>query len=427
MNKRLSIGVVLFLSVLLTGLSVQAQQPLDEAAARARVEEALFASEEAADRANEAVDRAFDLLGLFEAIGFFVTILAGAAGLFGFTRLGQAREALDESRENIEHEVAEIRQRFEEVLAERESELAELRKHLESAAMRDRQATSNALLANALMPIGERQYRAQDYEGALNTYQRALELDPESPVVHQRIAYVYTHNGALDNARKHYEMAIKRERDFAPALAGLGFVYRRLGENMDEGIDRDLMYNQAEKYLLEAMRLSPRLVDDDGESWWGVLGGLYKRREEIDRAIGAYEKATVVTPESSYGFGNLAYLYMRKGNYDDMLKMYEKMERIAAREAVAEQGNYWGYADLIVSRYALGKSEQAKADLPALLAIAPPNSPYMLDALISTLEQLTEVLTEDKVPAIQEATTEVRAFRELQKSDATIKLKKVTL
>lgn len=370
------------------------------------------------DEARNAVEMAYNLLGLFEALSLAVTVGGVVLTAFGLTRFTTARNELTETRKRVEEEIKTYRERIESEITARETELKALRDELQAASRRDRESTSKALLASALIPLGERQYRASDYTGALNTYNRAVELDPDNPVVNQRLAYVYTHSGELDQARVHYERAIAREHDFAPALAGLGFVYRRLGERVerelnrlnkssnsyrDKQIERDLLMNRAEDLLLQALRISPRLVDDDGESWWGVLGGLYKRRGQIDQAIDAYQNATQVTPQSSYGFGNLALLYMKQHRREEMIRTYQRVEQIASKEADAEQGNFWGYADLITSSFAVGKIEQARAALPIAISIAPIDSPYMLEGLVETLRELSSVLETDQDAPIRAA------------------------
>lgn len=367
--------------------------------------------------AQSAVDLAFDLLGIFEALSLAVTVGGVTLGVVGLRRFNNAQEELAKTRQEVIEEFQAYRERFERQIEEREAELKVLRQELEQSSQKQREDTSNALLAQALLPLGERQYKFSDIKGALNTYNRALELDPLNPIVNQRLGYVYTQSGELDKAKHHYEQVIEREKDFPQALAGLGFVYRRLGDAVDKElqalpkddeertkmqIERDRHYNQAENLLLRALDLSPSLIDDDGESWWGVMGGLYKRRDQIDQAIDAYSKATKVTPESSYGLSNLALLYMKKNDRERMFATYERVERIARREAESEQGNFWGYADYIVSSYAIGKDKQARDALTTAIEIAP-DSPYMLEGLVGTLEDLREALEERSVPPIDEA------------------------
>jgi tetratricopeptide (TPR) repeat protein len=174
-------------------------------------------------------------------------------------------------------------------------------------------------------------------------------------------------------------------------------------ELIQKRLERNQLLTNAESYLQRALQISPKLVDDDGESWWGVLGGLYKRRGQIDEAIKAYHQATVVTPQSSYGYGNLAQLYMKQGEVEKMLETFEHVEQIAYKEADAESGNFWGYSDLVVSSYAIGKHEQARRALPVAMSIASPDSPYMLEGLVETLREIVEKVEKEKRPHIREA------------------------
>ncbi len=371
------------------------------AAATAMAVEA--SAQETFDRATSATDIAFNLLGLFEAFSVIITIVGVALSAFGFQRLLSAQGDLTAARDEVQAQLKESREQFNDEFSKQRHDLETLQGELEQAAEQRGETTERALLAQAYIPLGERQYKAQDYSGAISTYQTALELDPNNPVIHYRLGYVYTQQGDLVQARYHYETAQSLAESFAPALAGLGYVIRRIGEKMDDGIKKKEVMNQAEKLLLRAMELSPKLVDDDGESWWGILGGLYRRRGQIDDAIYAYKQATIVTPQSSYGFGNLALLYMQKNQREEMLTTYAEVEKLAAAESAADVNNYWGHADLVVSRYALGKSELAAEVLERAIQIAPLESPYMLEGLQGTLEDLTKVLHNDKVPAIKEA------------------------
>lgn len=368
-----------------------------------RASDASETAQQASENVNNKTDEAFNLLGLFEAFSVILAVVATALSVFGFNRVFRAQEELTKARDDVAHQLEELKKQFDVEVAKQRAELQTLQRNLEAGAEKRRVITERALLAQAYIPLGERQYKAQDYTGAITTYKQALELDPNNPVLHYRLGYVYTQKGDLDDAKYHYEHAMQLADNFAPAMAGLGYVYRRIGERMDEGVERKQMMNRAEELLLEAMNLSPKLVDDDGESWWGILGGLYRRRGQVDDAIYAYKQATIVTPQSSYGFGNLALLYMQKNQREEMLETYAEVEKLAGAEAAAEVNNYWGHADLVVSRYALGKSEEAVQVLERAIQIAPLESPYMLEGLQGTLEDLTKVLEPEKIPALKEA------------------------
>lgn len=368
-----------------------------------RAEEAAALAQEAIDRANSAADLAFNLLGLFEAFSFIVTVVGVALSALGFQRLISAQNDLTKARDEVQAQLKESRENFNKEFTDQRDQLTSLQHTLQDDAEKRRIITEKALLAQAYIPLGERQYKAQDYSGAITTYEQALSLDPNNPVIHYRLGYVYTQQGDLEKARHHYQTAMALAENFAPAMAGLGYVIRRQGEKMEDGIFKKEVMNEAEQLLLKAMELSPKLVDDDGESWWGILGGLYRRRGQVDDAIYAYKQATIVTPQSSYGFGNLALLYMQKNMRDEMLETYAQVEKLAAAESAADVNNYWGHADLVVSRYALGKSELAAEVLDRAIQIAPLESPYMLEGLQGTLEDLSKVLKPEKLPAIKEA------------------------
>ncbi len=370
-----------------------------------RAEEAVIIAEDAAEDAENAIGYANDLFGLFEAmsgaVALVVPFLAIAATVFGLQRLNSAENELKESRD-----------RFEKDIEERSAELDRLREALEESLQTSKTEAGNAALALSLLPLGEKQYKAQDYQGAIDTYLRALELDPDNLITHYRIGYVYTQSGELEEAEKHLSQSLEIDKTFAPALAARGYVYRRIAEKMDKGIDRDALLNQAEENFLRALKQSPKLVDEDGESWWGALGGLYRRRGQINEAINAYEQGAKVTPHSSYPFSNLALLYMQTHNREKMMETYKRVERLAYGEIQADVDNYWAYADLIVARMALRKVKEAWDELDAALETAPSDSPYTLESLIDTLVRLSGVMNGDNDQAeIDKVIAHIRKFQ----------------
>ncbi|MCA0456300.1 MAG: tetratricopeptide repeat protein [Chloroflexi bacterium] len=359
--------------------------------AQRAAEDARVYADDARDEASRQLEISNTLLGMFQNVtqtifaifGIAGPVLAIAAGYLGFNRLNAAQKELTEAKERFEREIQE-----------KQDQLTKVRQELEASSARQRQETANANLAVSLLTLGERQYRSQDFQGALNTYNRALELDPYNLITHYRAGYVYVQSGNLEKAEYHLNAALRIENDFAPALAALGYVYRRMGEKMQPGIDRDQIQNMAEEHLLKALKISDKLVDDDNESWWGSLGGLYRRRGQIDQAIAAYERASKITPKSSYAFSNLALLYLHKQNKEEMLKTYVRVEQLAFGEVQADVDNYWAYADLLTAQLALGKTEEAKPVLESVLEIAPKDSPYVFESLLDTLRRLETALGE---------------------------------
>ncbi len=377
-------------------------------------------AEDAQSQAQTQLALSNNLLGLFQSVtqsifaifGIAGPVLAIAAGYLGFNRLTAAQKELTEARE-----------RFEKEMREKQDDLTKVRKEVEASSEKQRENTANANLALSLLTLGERQYRSQDFQGSLNTYRRALELDPNSLITHYRLGYVYTQSGILERAEYHLNRALEIEKDFAPALAALGYVYRRIGEKMAAGIERDQTLNKAENLLLQGLKYSDKLVDDDNESWWGSLGGLYRRRGQIDQAIAAYERASEVTPKSSYAFSNLALLYMQKENKEKMLKTYIRVEQLAFGETQADVDNYWAYADLLTARLALGKVAEAEPVLLSVLEIAPKDSPYVFESLLDTLTRLEKALGEEDSVHIKPVIAQIQARIDLQKVSGALQNK----
>lgn len=320
------------------------------------------------------------------------------------------------SAERFEKELTEAKQRFETQLKDEEKELTLLRDQLQQKADEQRVESAQATQAISVMTVGERQYKAGDLAGTLETYRRALSLDSDSLVVHYRLGYVYTQMGELEQAEEHLMNALSIDAAFAPALASLGYVYRRMAEKMPEGkIERGIMLARAEEKLRQALTLLPRLVDDDGESWWGSLGGLHRRRGQIDDAIDAYKRAAEVTSQSSYPYSNLALLYLMKGDYSEMINIYARVEKLAFREVLADVDNYWAYADLLTARLAQGKAAESEEALESVFSTAPVDSPYALESLLDTLGRLAGVLktaAPDSAKLVQSVIDRIRAYRD---------------
>lgn len=389
--------IILLLALPFIALAQEATPPADELseraeAALAQVEAAAeIAREHAEDAARYAGD-ASNFLGIFEAISVAITIAIGALGIVGVTRLFSAQNALTDARKRVVEELGTLRKEFEDEIEQRRKELTDLNNLLRHSAEQQKRESQRATLALSLLPLGERQYRAQDLKGAYETYTRALELDSNNPVVHYRLGYVAVQSDDFEDAERHLKRALEIDPELALAKAALGFTYRRMTDTMPDSGERDLLYNKAENCFLEALQKSPKLVDDDGESWWGSLGGLYRRRGQMGQAIKAYERAAEVTPHSSYPFSNLAMLYMGTQDHEAMMKMFKRVERIAHAETQAEVDNYWAYADVLTSRLAMGKTQDTDELLTIMFEIAPRESDYPLESLVSTLERLMNAM-----------------------------------
>ncbi|MCS7072493.1 MAG: tetratricopeptide repeat protein, partial [Anaerolinea sp.] len=262
-----------------------------------------------------------------------------------------------------------------------------------------------SVIAYALIRLGERQYRAGDQCGALQTMRRAAELDANNPDVHYRLGYIYEKSGAYAEAEHHLKQALAIDAEFAPARAALGLVYRRQAAALT-GLEREDKLDEAAREIRAALKHIEHLVDEDGESWWGTLGGLYRRRGQIEAAIDAYRRAAEITPDSSYPLVNLALLYLLSGDRQGMLAAFQRAERAARSKVAQHPSDSYAHADLLTTLIALERYDEAETIATAFTALAP--TPARIVDEADTLEQLAQTLP-DRAPYIRPFITRLRA------------------
>jgi tetratricopeptide (TPR) repeat protein len=381
-----------------------------DASSLAQLEAAAARAEDAAAEAERYANDTSNYLGVFESVGvaigvftgIIVPLLAVLAGILGLTRLNQAKAELSEAQEEFERKFNVLAETFQADLRQKQAELDALKAELQASAQDERIRSEEATIALSMLPLAERQYQVKDYDGALESYRRALALDPTNAVIHYRLGYVYTQTGRLDAATDHLNKALDIDPQFALALANLGYVLRRRADDLPkESVEKGRLLAEAELKLRQALTLSPKLVDEDGESWWGSLGGLHRRRGQIDDAIDAYRRAQRVTPAASYPVANLALLFLQKGDRERMQDAFQRAERLAQRGVLADGRDFWAWADLMVAQLALGKFSDAQVTLEWVLMSVPEAAPRVLGQPLDTLKQLAQRATPESAERLR--------------------------
>lgn len=334
-------------------------------------------------------DRALGYLGIFESIGFAFTAVAVLFTFIGIV----AGFRYDDSIKQMDKAI----QRMNDIDEQFESRRRILR---ESG------------LAQSLMMLAERQYKSRDIEGALQTYQRALELEENNPVVFYFIGYILTQKNMLTQAR---DILIKaKELEPLPQIqAALGYVYRRIGDEADKVGNygrRNEHYELADKYLHEALESSPRLVDVDGESWYGSLAGLHKRlgnigdnetpeqeRQHLRQARDYYARAAEVTPLSSYPKFNIAMMTLRLDGVDAAMPKFKETERIIEKELQAEHDNHWYWANLLLTKVALQAFKGIDDTVDTLSQLIPPHANDVKPRIVEDIRQIQQMLATENV------------------------------
>lgn len=411
MDRRSSTGAVISWVALLAAVALAALAFFLALRAERRVEldvsgDVPAGSPEAIlERANDSVNSAGTILSFFEA----VAVVGGAVvAIGGYVLRNSIQREIEENRdfvrrteEAFEKRLDESRRFQQEIEDEIRDILAQTRREIDGV----KQQAHDTARALSLLVLAEQQVRAHNFGVALEILQQVNALEPDNPAANYLMGYIYTARKELNQAITYLQHALENQPDFAPARAALGLALSRRGDELRK-TDRDaalLQWVEAERHLRNALQRDPHLLDADGESYYGTLGGLHRRRKHYQDAIEAYEQARHITPDASYPVANVAKLYLHEEQLAQARDAYEQVRRMAEQRLANDPGNYWARADLIEALLVLGQPDGAQAALGVLLDATPErgtlgaiadglrflsNAPLAIDGLPLIIERL---------------------------------------
>jgi len=325
----------------------------------ARAEEVLQRAENVAQDSQNALETVSRMLSFLESAGAIIGIILTLA-----TTGGVAAVAFFWRRANKTLEKAE------QLRADAEQTLRDI----------ERRGT-NTTRAASLLQIGVQQMLAHSHDAAQQTFEEAHKLDPSNRAVNYYLGELYTQKGDLERA---IELLRASGDEFPPSEAALGYALRLKAAREQKPERRNQLYAQAEQHLLNALSRDPQVRDINGASFYGALGGLYRRQGRLEDAVRAYEAASHVTPHSSYPLNNLAMLHLMQGKLNEAEQAFRRSARIAARAVDGDPFDHWARFDLLTAHVALGEYDKAEEQV-ALLYESPPSA-SALKLLLDGLE-----------------------------------------
>ena len=170
-------------------------------------------------------------------------------------------------------------------------------------------------------------------EAAANA-SRAAQIDSHVPAVYVTLARTHALQARYDVALQEFQQALQLDPNSADALEGLAGMYERMGR-----------FAEAESTFKKAVALRP-------DFWGGYnsLGLFYSRRGKYADAIAQFQHIIELTPDNAPAFFNLAAVYLDMGDP----KQLSAAEQ-ALKKSLELSPSYPAYANLGLLYYNEGR------------------------------------------------------------------------
>jgi Flp pilus assembly protein TadD len=129
----------------------------------------------------------------------------------------------------------------------------------------------------------------------------AIELNPDLVEAHNNLGKCFHEMGESEKAVECFNRALQIRPDLAQALSGLGFVHFDRGE-----------YEVARQFYVKALAANPA-----SENLHFDLGSIMGVLNHPDEEIALYRSALALNPALAKAHKNLAYSFLKKGNWGD--------------------------------------------------------------------------------------------------------------
>ena len=205
----------------------------------------------------------------------------------------------------------------------------------------------------------------KQYDAALDAYQKALALSPMTAEPHYNIGLVYLKQGDLPRAAEAFKRAIAINVEWGDVYTGLGEVYLKQGD-----------FGQAAHAYKQATRLNP----NGNPSAILGLGKTYVKQGRLEDAIIAIEKAIEIQVDNTEAHYQLAQIYIKRGEKKKAASAMAFFKVLRQTDPLLEEAEAWvkrhpndarGYNNLGIVYLARHRSEDAIASYKRAISLAP--------------------------------------------------------
>ena len=156
--------------------------------------------------------------------------------------------------------------------------------------------------------LGKCYTELKQIEPAIQSYQKAIEIDPDCAEAYLYIGILLEGKGKPEATTEHYQKAIELNRNSATAYNSVGAVLRDTG-HLDSAI----------KILKQALIVYP-----DCAETYNNMGNCLSDKGNHHAAFENYHQAIKINPDYADAFTNLGFLQREAGDLNAAIKSYKK-------------------------------------------------------------------------------------------------------
>lgn len=201
------------------------------------------------------------------------------------------------------------------------------------------------------LSLGKLYYTVQDFDAALKWVNEVIDLDRFNHEAYFFKGLIIRHKYQdTAQALQYIQQAIELKQDYVDALDYMGVMLTKRNDTL------------APYYFNRVLEYEPKRDDI-----YYKLGIYYMERDELNKAIENYTKATTLNPQNSDAFYNLGFIFIQLKEYQDARDYFSK--------SIAARPNYKAYYGRGYAHEMLGDVINAEKDYRKSLELLPVYKP----------------------------------------------------
>ncbi len=148
----------------------------------------------------------------------------------------------------------------------------------------------------------------EEYEKAIETFEKALELTPKSARVRQLIGEAYKKMGNIEKAEEKLQEAVSINPQYIKVHQSLGDLYQEVGNK-----------EKALAALEKAVKISPNNSERQT-----VLGKMYLESGDVEQAEKSFNKAVDVEPNNPSVKTNIGEIFLESGHVEKAAAVFKE-------------------------------------------------------------------------------------------------------